>query len=83
MGAQDETSQHDPKNKQALQKKYAEYSSAWRTRKSRFSTVWEQMTENMDKNPKSLMEEIGIETDEGAGETLAKVEAMVKRPRAA
>jgi len=36
----------------------------WKKRKKMFRDAWDIITENMQKNPKELMEELGIETDE-------------------
>lgn len=34
----------------------------WKKRKKMFRDAWDIITENMQKNPKELMEELGIET---------------------
>ena len=40
------------------------------------------MSENLDtKNPKDLFEEIGVETDEGAGVSLAELKSLLPASR--
>ncbi|ORX84379.1 Tat binding protein 1-interacting [Anaeromyces robustus] len=38
----------------------------WKKRKKMFREAWDIITENIEKNPKDLMEELGIETDENS-----------------
>ena len=61
----------------AAQKKAADAVSAWAKRRAAFKECWDAITENMDRNPKSLFDEIGVETDEAAGVCLADVRAVV------
>lgn len=61
----------------AAQKKAADAVSAWSKRRAAFKAVWDGITENMDRNPKNLLDEIGVETDEAVGVCLADVRAVV------
>lgn len=47
-----------------IEKSLAYNKQEWKKRKKMFRDVWDIITENMQKNPKELMEELGIETDE-------------------
>lgn len=42
----------------------------------------EMMTENMDSNPKNLLADLGVETDEAQGLAVSQFQQLVaKRPR--
>jgi len=45
-----------------IEKSLAYNKQEWKKRKKMFRDVWDIITENMQKNPKELMEELGIET---------------------
>lgn len=62
----------------AASKKLSSNLDAWAKRRSIFKEVWDAVSENLDtKNPKSLYEEIGVETDEAAGVSLPTLRALV------
>ena len=61
----------------AAHKKAADAVSAWAKRRAAFKECWDAITENMDRNLKSLFDEIGVETDEAAGVCLADVRVVV------
>ncbi|KAI8847694.1 Tat binding protein 1-interacting protein-domain-containing protein [Chytridium lagenaria] len=46
---------------------YDTYRLMWRQRKKMFMEAWRTVTENLPGNPKELMEQLGIETDEAVG----------------
>jgi 26S proteasome regulatory subunit (ATPase 3-interacting protein) len=51
--------------------------AAWAKRRAVFKECWDAITENMDRNPKSLYDDVGVETDDAAGVCLADVRAVV------
>ena len=62
----------------AAAKKLSTNLAAWSSKKAVFKEVWDAVSENMDtKNPKDLFEEIGVETDEGAGVSLAELRSLL------
>lgn len=66
----------------AASKKLSTNLAAWASKKSIFKEVWDAVSENLDtKNPKDLFEEIGIETDEGAGVSLAELKSLLPSSR--
>ena len=66
----------------AASKKLSTTLAAWSSNKATFKEVWDAVTENLDtRNPKDLYEEIGIETDEGAGVSLAELKSLLPASR--
>ena len=56
--------------------------AAWSSQKAIFKEVWDAVSENLDtKNPRDLYEEIGVETDEGAGVNLAELKTLLPTSR--
>ena len=66
----------------AAAKKLSTNLAAWSSKKAIFKEVWDAVSENLDtKNPKDLFEEIGVETDEGAGVSLAELKSLLPASR--
>jgi 26S proteasome regulatory subunit (ATPase 3-interacting protein) len=61
----------------AARKKAADATAAWAKRKAMFGELWGAVSENMDRNAKTVLAEIGVETDEDAKVCLADVRALV------
>ncbi|CAL5221855.1 g4116 [Coccomyxa viridis] len=68
--------------RQAVEKAFLAYTDAWNKRKRVFKSIWEQVSENIEQNAQDLFEEMGVETDEAAGASLAQVQQLMpKRAR--
>ena len=66
----------------AATKKLSTNLAAWSSQKAIFKEVWDAVSENLDtKNPRDLYEEIGVETDEGAGVNLAELKTLLPTSR--
>jgi len=62
----------------AASKRLSSNLDAWAKRRSVFKEVWDAVSENLDtKNPKSLFDEIGVDTDESAGVSLPTLRTLV------
>ena len=66
----------------AASKKLSTNLAAWSSKKAVFKEVWDAVSENLDtRNPRDLFEEIGVETDEGAGVSLAELKSLLPPSR--
>ena len=69
------------KDKAAVEQKLADGVAAWSRRKRMFADCWDAVSENMDANPKSVLAEIGVETDADVGVDLAAVRGLSAKVR--
>ncbi|XP_021723842.1 homologous-pairing protein 2 homolog [Chenopodium quinoa] len=59
-----------PEDRKAIEDLYVNAISHWRKRKRMFKDIWDTITENLPRDLKELKEELGIEYDEDAGQSL-------------
>lgn len=60
----------DPTVREKIEKGLESYKREWRARKKLFKDIFNTITEHYPGNTKDLMEELGVETDEAAGQQL-------------
>ncbi|KNA10082.1 hypothetical protein SOVF_147590 [Spinacia oleracea] len=59
-----------PEDRKAIEDLYVTAVSHWRKRKRMFRDIWDTITENLPRDLKELKEELGLEYDEDAGQSL-------------